>query len=120
MEKNLNFAELNNDEKEKYIEFIISNNIQFEEDSHSNSFIANIKVKSTRPRTSQSSYEARPTALRTQKHIDNGKSNDNKNAFKLAGDILINNCVNPIFPRVKEKRCKFGFSSKDEKTFRII
>ena len=105
MKKNLNFAELNNDEKEKYIQFIISNNIQFEEDSHSNSFIANIKVKSIRPRTSKSPYEGRPTALRTQNHFNNGKSNDSKNAFKLAGNILINHFVNPIFPRFEEKRC---------------
>ena len=88
----LNFAELNEDEKEKYIEFIISNNIQFEEDS--NSYTANIKVKSTRPRASQSPYETRASVLRAQKNNDNyplyEKPKGNLNPFKLAGDQIQN------------------------------
>lgn len=40
----LNFGDLNNDEKKKYLEFLVSNQIDFQKEMNNN-FVATIKIK---------------------------------------------------------------------------
>jgi hypothetical protein len=43
----VNFSELKEEEKEKYIDFILQNNIDIQEDESNNEYVACIKVKKT-------------------------------------------------------------------------
>lgn len=72
----LNFSDLSAEEKDKYLQFLVSNNIVFEEEKENSNFVATIKF-------TQKSEEEIP---KSKKQVDNSK-NHSGDPFAVAGSF---------------------------------